>query len=69
MPVTGIELPILSQFLCAVESNTGMPAQPLDAEKAGAPAPAANSQTTHADDDAAPKKLPKGVVLGKDGKP
>jgi len=73
MPVTGIELPILSQFLCAVESNTGMPAQPLDAEKAGAPAPApapaATSQTMHADHDEAPKKLPRGVVLGKDGKP
>ncbi|OJD30549.1 fad dependent sulfhydryl oxidase [Diplodia corticola] len=58
-----LDVPILSQFLCVVESRTGMPAQPLDAPSQGSN----NSDSdAHAD---APKKLPKGVVLGPDGKP
>lgn len=60
MPVTSIWYPILSQFLCAVEKSTGMPAQPLDADKPGREDHVTDSQ---------PKKLPKGVVLGPDGKP
>jgi len=55
MPVGQTEFPILATFLCSVEKNTGMPAQPLDAEP------------KHGDD--GPKPLPKGVVLGPDGKP
>ncbi|KAF2152466.1 hypothetical protein K461DRAFT_278696 [Myriangium duriaei CBS 260.36] len=55
MPVTETPYPILSHFLCSVQSNTGMPANPVDP-----PLPPA-------DDDKKP--LPKGVVLGPDGKP
>jgi hypothetical protein len=56
MPITEIQFPIISKFFCAVELATGMPPQPLDAEKRSDEA----SQTT---------KLPSGVVLGPDGKP
>ncbi|KAF9630860.1 hypothetical protein BFW01_g1422 [Lasiodiplodia theobromae] len=63
MPVTSLEVPILSQFLCVVESRTGMPAQPLDTSLSRA------SNTSNDDTQDAPKKLPKGVVLGPDGKP
>lgn len=54
-----IEFPILSRFFCTVEMATGMPPQPLDAT----PEQRANAQ----DDESKP--LPKGVVLGPDGKP
>lgn len=60
MPMTCIEYPILARFLCAVEKSTGMPAQPLAS-------PEQDARSEHAD--TAPKKLPKGVVLGPDGKP
>jgi len=59
MPVTENPYPVLSHFLCSVEKNTGMPPQPLDSA----------SQKTINDDDSKPKQLPKGVVLGPDGKP
>jgi mitochondrial FAD-linked sulfhydryl oxidase len=61
MPVTGVEYPILARFLCAVEKSTNMPAQPLLAREQDA-------NSDHADA-ATPKQLPKGVVLGPDGKP
>lgn len=57
MPVTETYYPILSHFLCSVQHNTGMPANPADA-----PTPTADAPTQ-------PKQLPKGVVLGPDGKP
>jgi hypothetical protein len=58
MPLTETDGPILLSFLCAVELATGMPAQPLEAGK----------QLNEAVD-STPKKLPRGVVLGPDGKP
>jgi FAD-linked sulfhydryl oxidase len=61
MPVTEIPYPILSQFGCAVTKTTGMPPQPLDAT------PEQRAQVD--EEDRTPKQLPKGVVLGPDGKP
>lgn len=66
MPVTSLEVPILSQFLCVVESRTGMPAQPLDTSLSRGSNNSNDDTQAGAD---APKKLPKGVVLGPDGKP
>jgi len=60
MPITQTEYPILATFLCSVEKNTGMPAQPLDVDE---------KQDNAGQIDTGPKKLPKGVVLGPDGKP
>ena len=64
MPVTHIEWPILQHFFCAVEGATGMPPQPLDATSQQVEA-AVQKEV----DDSKPKQLPKGVVLGPDGKP
>lgn len=61
MPITQIPYPILSQFGCAVTKTTGMPPQPLDAT------PEQKAQGDQ--EDRTPKQLPKGVVLGPDGKP
>ena len=60
MPITEVQVPILSQFLCSVEKNTGMPPQPLDATP---------EQRARAEENGDSKPLPKGVVLGPDGKP
>ena len=59
MPVTETQYPVLSHFLCSVEKNTGMPPLPIDSA----------SQKSTDDDATKPKQLPKGVVLGPDGKP
>lgn len=64
MPSTQLQFPILLQFLCAVENTTGMPPQPLNAS----PAQLANAPKYQGGDEK-PKQLPKGVVLGPDGKP
>lgn len=56
MPTTDIYFPILSRFFCRVEKSTGEPVMPVDTEK---------KQEREWD----PSKLPKGVVLGPDGKP
>ncbi|KAK0791167.1 Flavin-linked sulfhydryl oxidase of the mitochondrial IMS [Friedmanniomyces endolithicus] len=64
MPLTEIQYPILQVFLCVVESRTGMPAQPLDAT----PEQLARAGQKQDEDNKA-KPLPKGVVLGPDGKP
>lgn len=60
MPITELFYPILSRFLCAVEMTTGLPAQPLDA-------PVEQKERVEQEDEK--KQLPKGVVLGPDGKP
>lgn len=60
MPIGEIYLPILSKFLCAVETMTGLPPQPLDAPL---------EQRQRVEQDEEKKQLPKGVVLGPDGKP
>jgi FAD-linked sulfhydryl oxidase len=65
MPITQIPYPILSQFGSAVTKTTGMPPQPLDAT----PEQKAQAQAQQDDDTKAPAQLPKGVVLGPDGKP
>lgn len=64
MPVTETPFPILIHFLCAVVNVTGMPLQPLDAT----PEQASRAEKA-GDEDTTAKKLPKGVVLGPDGKP
>jgi len=58
MPITETQYPVLSHFLCSVEKNTGMP-----------PLPLGSTSQTSTDNDSTPKQLPKGVVLGPDGKP
>lgn len=63
MPSTQIEIPILSHFLCSVESTTGMPPQPLDATVEQAAAAKKRDEQLNS------QPLPKGVVLGPDGKP
>jgi hypothetical protein len=63
MPTTFLDYPILLHFLCTVKQLTGMPAIPFDA---------ASAVTTTQDDSGQGEgsgKLPKGVVLGPDGKP
>jgi FAD-linked sulfhydryl oxidase len=55
-----LQFPILSRFFCTVEMTTGLPPQPLDASA---------EQLANAQDDGNSKPLPKGVVLGPDGKP
>ena len=67
MPLTGLEFPILTRFLCAVETMTGLPPQPLDASTQQQQ-PQAQGQSKQEDGDK-PKPLPKGIVLGPDGKP
>jgi FAD-linked sulfhydryl oxidase len=57
MPLTELLYPILSQFFCIVEKRTGQPAMPLERDS-----------TQHGADERG-KELPKGVVLGPDGKP
>lgn len=59
MPTTSTDFPILLQFMCAVESLTGKTMQPEVPPK---PTAAGEQSTTS-------KPLPKGVVLGPDGKP
>jgi hypothetical protein len=59
MPMTLLQIPILALFLDSVKKNTGMPALP--------PEPETRQEDKQAD--AAPKKLPKGVVLNPDGTP
>ena len=66
MPLTQIEFPILQSFFCVVEGTTGMPPQPLDATPEQV---ARQQQGEKQDEDSKPKQLPKGVVLGPDGKP
>ena len=79
MPVTSTEVPILSQFLCIVTSNRSDPKdaikdaamsashEPVSTPPAGDESRDERPEVKLARD--APKKLPKGVVLGKDGKP
>jgi hypothetical protein len=66
MPVTGTQLPILSQFFHTVQhrtrtGNMQAPPPPENDRHAG--------ETTTSTNDSTTKPLPKGVVLGKDGKP
>lgn len=65
MPLTQIDFPILQSFFCSVEARTGMPPQPLDAT----PQQAVEAQRREQQQDGGDKPLPKGVVLGPDGKP
>lgn len=58
MPVTQFEFPILQFFFCRVEKETGMPVQPVITTP---------EQQAQLEDGSKP--LPKGVVLGPDGKP
>ena len=60
MPTTQIDFPILQYFFCTIENMTGLPPQPLDASP---------EQRIRADEADKSHKLPKGVVLGPDGKP
>lgn len=62
MPLTWTDLPILSQFLWSVKDNTGSPVMPQDGQA---------TQPKHKEqvENPRPQDLPKGVVLGKDGKP
>lgn len=63
MPVSNTEAPVLAHFLCVVSSrlSQGMPMQ-ANQQKDGASRGVDSAEIT-------PKQLPKGVVLGKDGKP
>ena len=66
MPITELYLPVLSRFLCAVEMTTELPPQPLDASPEQLKR-VEQQQDKKQDDEN--KALPKGVVLGPDGKP
>lgn len=61
MPVTHLDVPILSQFTYAVKYHTGSPPMPQNTTTA--------PQQEVRKDDKTPKQLPRGVVLGTDGKP
>jgi len=61
MPVTESPYPVLAHFICSVTKTTGMPPQPLASEQEKEFSQNGSSQVT--------KQLPKGVVLGPDGKP
>jgi len=61
MPVTKIETPVLSQFFYTVSSSKDMDPPP--------PPPENDRQSGEATPNQSAQKLPKGVVIGKDGKP
>lgn len=65
MDITDFEFPILQSFFCLVEKRSGRPVQPLT--------PMAEEQLKvrqeREEQDGKPATLPKGVVLGPDGKP
>ena len=63
MPITETPYPVLSQFVCSVVKVTGAPPQPVDTMSEEA------AQAEKKEEDTTTQKLPKGVVLGKDGKP
>ena len=65
MGVIDFEYPILQHFFCLVEKRTGIPAQPLEPE-AQARVMAEQQQR---EEEGKERVLPKGVVLGPDGKP
>jgi hypothetical protein len=63
MPLTAFDFPILARFVCVVEAMTGQPLPSFDAE-------GKNQQDgNHAATTTTGAPLPKGVVLGPDGKP
>ena len=62
MTTTFQEFPVLTRFFCAVETQTRTGMSNLRAEKQ-------DDTSTIAAVDQTPKKLPKGIVLGPDGKP
>lgn len=64
MPVTGTPYPILGYFVRAVIQTTGAPPQPLDTM----PEQVEQGEKRQ-EENTTPKRLPKGVVLGPDGKP
>ncbi|KAI6812113.1 hypothetical protein KC367_g1244 [Hortaea werneckii] len=66
MGVTDFEFPILQHFFCVLEKRTGIPAQPLT-PMAEEQLRAKQQRLEEQDGQKAP--LPKGVVLGPDGKP
>ncbi|KAI7208435.1 hypothetical protein KC333_g9143 [Hortaea werneckii] len=66
MGVTDFEFPILQQFFCVLEKRTGSPAQPLT-PMAEEQLRARQQQQDDQNGQKAP--LPKGMVLGPDGKP
>ena len=59
MPLTLNDIPILSQFIFSVKRTTGEAVMPE----------AVQNHAGHKAEGAKQKPLPKGVVLGKDGKP
>jgi FAD-linked sulfhydryl oxidase len=68
MPLTAFDFPILARFVCVVETMTGQPLPSFDGEeKNSQDGNHAGTTTTGATTTGAP--LPKGVVLGPDGKP
>lgn len=70
MPLTQVDWPILQQFFCIVEKRTGLPPQPLEATPEQVVRARRMEEKQQRQDDAPkPKQLPKGVVLGPDGKP
>ena len=66
MPVTQIEFPILQSFFCVVANTTGLPPQPLDAST---PKQLKMLEERERERQQDARPLPKGVVLGPDGKP
>jgi len=70
MPLTQVDWPILQHFFCIVEKRTGLPPQPLEATPEQVVRARRMEEKQQRQDDAPkPKQLPKGVVLGPDGKP
>ncbi|KAI7552393.1 hypothetical protein KC317_g13758, partial [Hortaea werneckii] len=67
MGVTDFEFPILQHFFCVLEKRTGIPAQPLTPMAEEQLRAKQHQQQEDQNGQKAP--LPKGMVLGPDGKP
>ncbi|KAI7461917.1 hypothetical protein KC351_g16579, partial [Hortaea werneckii] len=68
MGLTDFEFPILQHFFCVLEKRTGIPAQPLT-PMAEEQLRARQQQQQQEDANGQKAPLPKGMVLGPDGKP
>ncbi|RMX81346.1 hypothetical protein D0869_06880 [Hortaea werneckii] len=69
MGVTDFEFPILQQFFCVLEKRTGFPAQPLTPMAEQQLQAKQQQQQQQDDQNGQNAPLPKGMVLGPDGKP
>ena len=69
MPVTWTEVPILSQFFSSVAFSDSYPSSSSESNVDGGKMAEPRAQQPPNEKEKESQPLPKGVVLGKDGKP